>query len=190
MYFLDVPYYSQYQNVLEPKWHSRACGVTCAKMIIKYFYPDNDESIDAIIDEGVKIGGYGENGWDHEALVRIFRNRGIFSYREEFKSQLVSFGKNSGTPSTYDAKMAKAGIKKISNMLKAGRPVVVSVAAGFDENKCSHLIVITGFDEGDDGEISGFMYNDPYTQRGIKKNLFVATPKFEEFWRRLCIFVS
>ena len=189
MYFIDVPYYSQYQNVLEPKWRSRACGIACAKMVIKYFYPDNDESIDAIIDEGVKIGGYGEHGGDHEAVVRIFRNRGIFAYKEEFKSQVISLGKNSGTPSIYDAKMAKAGMKKDCKMLKAGRSVMVSVAPGFDENTSSHLIVITGFEE-EHGEIAGFMYNDPQAERGIKKNLFVGREKFEGFWRRLAIFVA
>jgi uncharacterized protein YvpB len=190
MYFLEVPYYSQYKNVLEEKWRPRACGITCAKMVIKFFYPDNDESIDAIIDEGVKIGGYGDAGWDHEALVRIFRNRGIFAYREEFKSQLVSLGKNSGMPSIYDLKMAKVGIKKIAKMLKAGRPVIVSVSTGFGENKSSHLIVLTGFDEDDNGEVTGFMYNDPEAQTGIKKNLFVEIGKFEEYWRRMCIFVA
>ncbi len=190
MYFIDVPYYSQYQNVLEEKWRSRACGITSAKMIIKYFYPDNDESIDALIDEGVKIGGYNENGWDHESLVRIFRNRGIFSYKEEFKSQLIGNGNNSRVPSIYDAKMAKAGIKKIVKMIKAGRPVIVSVDVGFGDNKSSHLIVLTGYDLDDNGDVLGFMYNDPESPRGIKKNLFVEIEKFERYWRRLCIFVG
>lgn len=75
-------------------------------------------------------------------------------------------------------------------MLKAGRPVIVSVSTGFGENKSSHLIVLTGFDEDDNGEVTGFMYNDPEAQTGIKKNLFVEIGKFEEYWRRMCIFVA
>jgi hypothetical protein len=190
MYFLDVPYYSQYQNVLEDKWKPRACGMTCLKMVVKYFYPDNDESIDAFIDEGVRIGGYNEHGWDHEALVRIFRNRGIFSYKEEFKSLLINSGKSAGIPSVYDSKMAKAGIKKMYKMLKINRPVVVSVGSGFDENKSSHLIVLTGYDLDDDGNVAGFLYNDPEAKRGIKKNIFVEVEKFERYWRKMAIFVG
>lgn len=190
MHFLDVPYYSQYQNVLESKWQPRACGVTCAKMVIKYFKPDNDESVDALIDEGVRIGAYNPNyGWDHEGLVRIIRNRGIHAYREEFKSQIVSPGKNTGLPSVYDKKMAEDGINKMKKMLQAKRPVIVSVDVGFDENKTSHLIVLTGFDENECG-VGGFMYNDPQAEKGIKKNLFVELDKFNKYWRRLAIFVG
>lgn len=190
MHFLDVPYYSQYQNVLEEKWRSRACGITCVKMIIKYSHPSNDESIDALIDEGVRINGYNEHGWDHESLVRILRNRGFFAYREEFKSQLLKAGETKGVPSIYDAKMAKAGIKKIYKMLKIGRPVIVSVDAGFGENTTSHLIVLTGFDLDDSGDVSGFVFNDPDAKTGIKKNIFVEIEKFERYWRRMCIFVG
>jgi hypothetical protein len=191
MHFLDVPYYSQYQNVLEEKWRSRACGVTSVKMVLKYFYPDNDESIDALIDEGVRIGGYKtEHGWDHETLVRLLRNRGLFAYREEFKSQVLRAGETKGMPSIYDAKMAKAGIKKIFKMLKAGRPVIVSVDSGFGENTTSHLIVLVGFDLDDSGEVAGFVFNDPDAKTGIKKNIFVEIGKFEKYWRRMSIFVG
>lgn len=190
MYFLDVPYYSQYQNVLEEKWRSRACGVACVKMIIKYFHSENDESIDALIDEGVRIGGYkNDYGWDHESLVRLFRNRGIHSYREEFKSQVLKKGETKGVPSIYDTKMANDGINKIKKMLEAKRPVIVSVDVNFDENKGTHLIVLTGFDYDESG-ISGFMYNDPESKTGIKKNLFVDIDKFRKYWRRLAIFVG
>lgn len=189
MHFLDVPYYSQYQNVLEPKWHTRSCGITCAKMVIKYFRPNNDESIDALIDEGVRIGGYGDHGWDHEALVRILRNRGIHAYREEFKSQLLKNGSNVSVPSVYDKKMSESGIIKIKKMLKANRPVIVSVDTGFDENKTSHLIVLTGFHDSEK-EVDGFLYNDPQSEKGIKKNIFVDIDKFKKYWRRLAIFVG
>lgn len=191
MHFLDVPYYSQYQNVLEEKWRSRACGVACAKMVVKYFQPSNDESIDALIDEGVRIGGYkNEEGWDHESIVRLLRNRGLFAYREEFKSQVLRAGETKGMPSIYDAKMAKAGIKKIYKMLKVGRPVIVSVDAGFGENNSSHLVVLVGFDLDDSGEVSGFVFNDPDAKTGIKKNIFVDIGKFERYWRRMCVFVG
>ncbi len=190
MHFLDVPYYSQYQNILEDKWRSRACGITSAKMVIKYFRPNNDESIEALIDEGVRIGGYVEHGWDHESLVRILRNRGIFAYKEEFKSQILKQGETSGIPSVYDSKMMKTGIKKIYKMIKSGRPVIVSVDVGFGENKTSHLIVLTGFDLDDSGDVSGFAFNDPDAKTGIKKNIFVDIDKFEKYWRRMSIFVG
>jgi uncharacterized protein YvpB len=190
MHFLDLPYYSQYQNVLEPKWKSRACGITCAKMVIKYFRPDNDESIDALIDEGVRIGGYGNHGWDHESLVRIFRNRGIHSYREEFKSQLIKAGSNTPIASVYDKKMMESGIKKMKKMLEAKRPVIVSVEPDFSKTKSSHLIVLTGFDLDESGEVEGFMYNDPYAETGIQKNIFVDIDKFKKYWRRLAVFVG
>lgn len=189
MHKLDVPYFSQHQDVLDPAWQPRSCGIACAKMLLQFHKQDHDESIDDLIAEAVLMGGYTKHGWQHDALVNLLRNRGIHAYREEFRSQSIDSRTRVRQQSPYEQHLTRNGISKIANHLFKGKPVIVSVDAGFGENTSSHLIVITGFAEDEVG-LEGFFYNDPDSQAGIKKDLFVELPKFRKFWRKLAIFAS
>lgn len=186
---LNVPYYSQHQDVAEPSWRPRSCGIVCAKMVLKYLRPKNEESIDDLIEEGVIIGGYTDHGWDHETITRLFRNRGIHSYKEEFRSVLVESSKREFLDSAFQNLMITDGINKIHKSLENKKPVLVSVETGFDENKESHLIVLTGFAEDEIG-LEGFFYNDPNAKVGVKKDKFTELGKFRKFWRKMAIFVD
>jgi hypothetical protein len=57
-------------------------------MILDFLRTNKSETyvpVDDVISEGISIGGYKQDiGWSHEALVRLFRNRGINAYRQEF----------------------------------------------------------------------------------------------------------
>ena len=190
MFRLDVPYYSQHQDVTEPSWQNRCCGIACTKMVINYFKPDNKELIDDLIEEGVLVGGYSTDvGWNHNGIVRLLRNRGLSSYQEEFKSVLVDSTQRRFLKSTHENPMILNGINKIQKSLQDKKPVIVSVEPDFDENKSSHLIVLTGFVEDGTG-LDGFFYNDPDSKEGIKKDKFVELPKFRNFWRKMAIFVG
>jgi len=189
MHKLDVPYYSQHKDVTEPIWHSRSCGIVCVKMILDFLKEDAAETIDDLITEGVLVGGYTTHGWSHDGLVSLFRNRGVHAYREEFRSVMFDTTARINKVSAFEQKLTRNGISKIANMLAKGKPVMVSVEAGFDENTSSHLIVLTGFSEDEVG-IGGFFYNDPDSREGVKKDHFVEMDVFRKFWRKMAIFVG
>lgn len=190
MFRIDVPYYSQHQDVIEPSWRSRSCGIACTKMVLNYLKPDNKELIDDLIEEGVLVGGYSKNGWDHESIVRLLRNRGISAYREEFRSVLVDSAQRKFLKSTYENPMLLTGIKKIKKCLECEKPVIVSVEPYFSENTESHLVVLTGFLEDKENGLEGFFYNDPDSKFGVKKDNFIELPKFKKMWRKMAIFVA
>jgi len=190
MFRLDVPYYSQHQDVTEPSWQKRSCGIVCTKMVLNYLKPDNKELIDDLIEEGVIVGGYNsDHGWNHESIVRLLRNRGIPSYQEEFRSVLVDSLQRRFLKSTHENPMISGGLNKIHKSIMDKNPVIVSVEPNFDENKTSHLIVLTGFSEDKYG-LDGFFYNDPDSREGIKKDKFIELSKFKDYWRNMAIFIS
>jgi len=53
------------------------------------------------------------------------------------------------------------------------------------------MVVLTGFEIDESGEVKGFYYNDTdYNKEQEGKNLFVDVETFKKFWRKLAIFVS
>lgn len=188
MHKLDVPYCSQHEHVTEPHWKSRACGVACVKMALDFLRPDQHITVDDLIDEAVVMNGYTKQGWSHDALLHLLRNRGLHAYREEYRSMLLNPQTRRMVPSAYEAKLVRNGISKIANVLVKGKPVIVSVEGGFGTNVGTHLIVLTGFAE-DGAGLEGFFYNDPDSRGGVKKDVFVELPRFRQYWRKLAIFV-
>lgn len=189
MYTIDVPYYSQHRDVSELHWKKRSCGIVCVKMILDFLKPELPVSIDALIDEAVLMNGYTAHGWSHDALVNLFHNHGQHAYREEFKSMHIDVQKRTKQPSAYESLLVRNGISKIVHMLRKGKPVIVSVEKGFDDNTSTHLIVLTGMLDTPAG-CEGFFYNDPNSVDGVKKHVFVELSKFRTYWRKLAIFVS
>jgi hypothetical protein len=189
MHRLDVPYYSQHNDIAEPHWQTRSCGVVCVKMVLELLKPDDQTSIDTLIDEAVLMNGYTRHGWSHDVLVNLFRNHGVHAYREEFRSIQVNAITRNMQPSVYEPLLVRNGISKIANVIVKGKPVIVSVDAGFDENKSTHLIVLTGVSEEGAG-FGGFFYNDSDSKGGVKKDMFVELSKFRQHWRKLAIFVG
>lgn len=188
MHKLDVPYCSQHEHVTEPHWQPRSCGVACVKMALDYLKPKHGQSVDDLIDEAVIMNGYTKHGWSHDALVNLLRNHGLHAYREEFRSMQLDPKTRRMQPSSYEAHLTRNGISKIANVLFKGKPVIVSVDAGFGTNVGTHLIVLTGFAEDDIG-LEGFFYNDPDSREGLKKDMFVELPRFRQYWRKFAIFV-
>jgi hypothetical protein len=180
---LQIPYLSQHQDVKDTTWQNKSCGIVCVKMILDFLHPDEitHDTPDSLISEGIGTGGYTQEfGWNHESLVRLFRNRGINAYRQEFvtKTEL------------YKKKLENTGTAKIRKMIQEQElPAIVSVEKGFDENTHSHLIVITGY-EADKNGLTGFYYHDSDARVGKKEHQFVTKEKFLKYWRRFVIFVE
>ncbi len=182
---LDIPFYSQYSEDIENIWQTKACAIVCVKMVLDYF--EIKTGINGLIKEGLLISkelekrnrahdGYTEQyGWGHELLVILLRNNNTSSYRQEFKNADSS------------ENLLDFGINKIINNIKAGLPVLISLAKDINNPKTSgHMVVVSGIDEG-----KGFYINDPEAKTEIDgKNKFVDISDFKKSWKKLAIFVE
>lgn len=184
---LDIPYYSQYLDVKDTEWQSRACGVVCLKMLL---IQQNDllgdargidtPALDEMIEDGVALGAYSENGWLHDGLIALGTKYGGGLYRKEFRK------KDADTETAE--RLNREGIDMILHELEAGRPVIVSAIKNFEISNKFHMVLVVGA-EIEEGIVKGFYYHDPdsYTEtKGAYQ--FVPINTFITDWRRMAIF--
>jgi hypothetical protein len=184
---IPVPYISQYSNSIEKDWQNRSCGIACVAMLLGY-YNLEDNSPMKLINEGVSIGGYCNQGWFHESLVRLLRNHGVNAYAQEFRSVNVSPENKTFEINSLETKMIDEGLVKIIQEIDSGHPVMLSVGPGFNTNKENHLILIIGYDLSDKKE--QFIIHDPdaVTEETMHIEMFVDIAKIRKFWRKFAIF--
>ena len=182
---LEVPYYSQFIDVEDKFWMLRACGAVCFKMVVEY-YGENIPDIVKFCNEAKENGGYDiNNGWVHNYLVTKAEELGLQARRSE------------GLTSITDEIMAS---------LDAGNPVIVSVEKRVLEQTRFHLIVLVGYEKGDEGDLTVvsessspyhlspntyFYYHEPESTdktRGAYRICDVAI--FKNYWRGKAIFIS
>jgi uncharacterized protein YvpB len=186
---LDVPYFSQHSDLVPKNWRNISCGIVAVKMILDFFVKKSPE-ISFLIDEGIAIDGFVENGWQHESLVRLLRNHGIMSYAQEFRSISIQIDDVHGVTKLSGKKknnLQNIGIQKIFSKISLGLPVIVSVLPNFNHNKHSHLILITGYDN----KNKIIYYHDPDAREGKDiKSAKIKVKEFLKYWRNLAIFLD
>jgi predicted transglutaminase-like cysteine proteinase len=75
------------------------------------------------------------------------------------------------------------GILKIKKNIENGVPVIISVTAGFSENKEDHMVLVVGEDKGD------FLLLDPILSSD--QNPMKASVEYmKKFWKKFAIFVE
>lgn len=162
---LDVPYYSQFADIVDPFWMLRACGAVALKEVAEFhgaIVPD----IVALCNEGKDRGGYSmENGWIHDYLVLKAKELGLEAYRKEGLQ----------TPDDVIAYLEK------------GNPVVISVEKRVLEQKRFHILVLTGYDSVN----RLFSYHESESTDKEKGRHRVCDEKtFQEYWRGKAIFIE
>ncbi len=162
---LDVPYASQYLDVMSNEHKFRACGMTSVYMVLKYFGAA-DQSLDELITRGEREGGYGPSGWIHDYLVKMFRDHGFACERRE--------------------NVREREVTNFRDAIKAGNPVIVSVERVLFDRRDFHIIVLTGVRENTMRELQGFFYHDPGDTREMKHR-YVPISTFYLSWRRMAI---
>ncbi|MDP2704831.1 MAG: C39 family peptidase [Patescibacteria group bacterium] len=172
---LDAPFYSQYDNVTDESWRSKACAVTCLKMGLDFLSSDIP-SIDSLIEEGVSISGYTPHGWSHDSLVFLAHNHGVPSYKEEFRS----------ASDLFKERLETVGLSKIIKKLAENRPVLLSVTK---PNDSFHAILAVGF-EGETASPTHIIFHDPDTKDGGSSFQKMTLPDFLKKWRKLAIFLG
>lgn len=176
---LDIPYYSQYRDVKDPEWQKRACGVVCLKMLLDARGVETP-SLDEMIQAGVALGAYSENGWLHDGLIELGAKYGSELYRKEFRKKDVD--------AETAERLNREGIDGVLRELEAGRPVIVSAIKNFEISNKFHMVLVVGA-ETEEGIVKGFYYHDPdsYTEtKGAYQ--FVPISTFSTAWRRMAIF--
>lgn len=177
---LNVPHHSQMSDHIDKDLQENVCGIVCVKMIID-FYEEGGTKIQNLITEGKLMGGYVDGLWVHDALVRLLRNHGVHAYSQEFKSHDADLESESFSAND---RMIEFGILKIKTEIALGNPVIVSMKAGFGDNKESHLVAIKGIDTDESGD-DIFIINDPQMK---EKELRIPIDYFMKFWRNFAIF--
>ena len=153
-----VPFYSQFDDISSPVWQPRSCGIASAAMLIEH-YTRGSVSVDALLYEGIAIGGYIDNvGWKHNALVQLAVRHGL-----------------SGRAYDYAQTSMTVALEHIRAALDTG-PVIASVHYRFDiHSGIPHLVVITDM-EGDT-----VFYNDPADDVGGGS---ISLDSFKRGWKK------
>ena len=199
---LPVPYTSQYAEISDPEWQSRACGIACVKMIIDYFSILPQRNIFAtpatmkdLLAEGIFIleDGLAKNihGWVHDYLVVLLHNHGIPAYKEEFRTIHFDPTTKSFSSSHYANSFLDAGIQNVVDHIDLGNPVIVSGIKNWTEETKYHMFVVTGYEKSPEGLLLGFYYHDPdalVTEMESRENLFINLEDFKVKWRKMAIF--
>ncbi len=178
---LDVPFFSQLDDQIPPDLRRSVCAIACIKMILDFKGIEN--SFASILSESLFIGEKDKMGWTHEVLVRIFRNHGLMSYRQEFVAHSIDLNAQSAVVAEHTSHFVEKGIQKIKENIDNQKPVMVSVKSGFSENKEDHIVLIIGYAE------RSLIILDPIVQAENQPKT-VSLEEFVNFWKRLAIFIE
>lgn len=142
---LPVPYYSQFLEVKDYEWNIRSCTGACTAMVLE-FHTGKKLDILAFMKMAEQDGGYSRlNGMSHDYLISFFESEGLKSWRY----------KNETTKDTLDT------ADPIIESLKAGSPVIVSINKFVLEQKKFHTILLIGYEENEQGEVTHLCYHEP-----------------------------
>ena len=153
--------YSQYLDVEDEAWRSRACGIVALKILFDYWGVGKDVSIDELIKRGLSSDGYIEGvGWKHASLAELGEEFGL-----------------SGKNFDWYADDPDVAFKKLEEHLKK-YPVICSVYKDLKPGDSGHLVVVYEFDG------TNVFYLDPEakTRDDIKRS--APLDLFLEGWKR------
>lgn len=172
---LNVPYYSQRIDVLDPEWKWRSCGICALKMAMEFLENAADSSLrrptsklvnpDDLIKEGLKINAYLKNvGWIHQGLIDLGKKYGFLnSFRKEWPEDKKN-----------------EAIKYLIEFLEKEIPILASVK---NASGGGHLVLIVG-SEGSEEASEGFYVHDPDAHNAEEgKFKFLNLSKFLKIWK-------
>lgn len=178
---LDIPFFSQLDNSVPQEHQRKVCALACIKMIMDS--KGDSVSFDHIFKEALVVGLYEKAGWAHETIVRILRNHEILAYRQEFLAHTIDVDNANFSIASHTDSFVQKGIEKIKKSINNGNPVMVSVIAGFSENKEDHMVLIVGYQDQ-----SLFILDPILSLEQNPKTILIED--FKKFWKGLAIFVE
>lgn len=187
---LPVNFFSQADKTVAVGWQSRICALACVKMVLDFELNRTLEIKDLIV-EALALDGHDERyGWKHESLVKLLRNHGVPAYAQEFRSREYRKVASSFVENSTEGELATFGWRKISESLKKGQPVIVSVLRQFKQENSFHQVLLVGLEETGE-EVKSLYYLDPENppEKSVKPSL-VTREDFFKGWRKLSIFTE
>jgi len=165
----ETPEYSQFLDIKDEDWQGRSCGILCLKTLIDYWFGNkkmDSKDMDALIQEALDIDGYiPEIGWKHKELAEVAKKHKLdgenFDWTDEHPD--VAFNRIIPHLTTH--------------------PVIASIYKDLDKEKNGHLVVITGYEDGN------VYYNDPDSKKkaGIKRS--APLQAFLDGWTRRIVVI-
>lgn len=182
---MNVPFLSQYDDVVQSEWKSRSCTVVCLAMALEALTGEKQD-VTALIEEGIRIGGHTEHGWNHERIAMLAHNHGMPAYREEFRARLVL--PEGDSPSPFEDMLATYGLLKMKRFIASGGLVIASVARGLVPGGSYHNVLLVGC--GTEQGAEGFYLHDPDTETVRRERFFVRESDLASVWRNMAIFIG
>lgn len=160
---VEVPFYSQFNDISDPEWQKVGCGIASLAMLIDYYEPA--VSVDKLLGEGVSAGAYLDSaGWTYAGLISVAKKYGVTGQSFDLAGQ--------GMENAF---------AKFESAVEEG-PVMASVYYTFTPgHPIPHLVVVNDVKDG------MVYYNDPAEPAGggtISVAAFKAAWKkrYIEFW--------
>lgn len=159
---IDVPFYSQLEDISDPYWKGKGCGIASLAMIIDFFKPNTVTSVDNLLREGINAGAYLNGaGWIHAGLIDLSRRYGF-----------------DGQGYYWDNASRENALSNLRKILEEG-PVIASVYYTFDPlSPIPHLVVINDIDD------KNVYYNDPAEPSG---GGIISIEDFQTGWKQRII---
>lgn len=171
----EVPFLSQYEDIRDPMWQWRGCGIFGLKMVLDYWHQRDavcrTAPIEELLEVGKRLGAYREGiGWMHRGLVEIAKQYGYEGFNADHAPQGL-------TPKSIEDSW-----QVLLGELSEG-PVLASVYGGLDPQRGGgHIVVVTGFQ---DGLVA---LNDPKEHNALEgKKLLVLLRFLNAFKRRFIV---
>lgn len=179
---LNVPYYSQFLEVKDYEWNIRSCTGACVAMTLEYLTGKKIDILD-FMKEAERMGGYSRlNGMNHDYVISFFEHEGLRSWRHKDQATKDVLG-------TIDS---------IIESLRNNDPVIVSITKFVLEQKKFHTVLVIGFEENEQGEVTHLYYHEPEATiarasddsavGGADRCCNIET--FKKSWRGRAIFVQ
>lgn len=169
-----VPFISQVDDISDPKWHDKFCGIVSAYMVLRYWWGQqsipNTPNVEDVSDYGLEIDGYKEGvGWIHTKLADVARHYNhqavarSWLLRDNDVDRMLEQGRldTNSEIEHYTAQIIEEFTNTLYSELSKGVPVILSVKPGFGTNGDTHLIVVTAIAE----DLSAVKINDPQTHK-------------------------
>lgn len=163
----NVPRYSQYRDVRNKRWKTKACGVVALAMMCEHYRPDARVSLPSLIRTASQKGGYVRHvGWKHGTLVACAARYGLRAKAYDLAKEPLA-----------------AGTKELKKLLRKG-PVVISVWRDPERRAGGHLVTAVGFDA------RSLLVHDPLgrTNAAIRKR--IPWSLFFSMWKRRMLAVE
>lgn len=192
-----VPFISQIDEVDDPQWQEKFCGIVAVYMVLAYWWSQkaipHHPDLDAVSTYGLKIGGYGgKQGWIHSKLADVARHYKhpavVRSWFMRDSDLMIMRNQNrlatSEEMDSYTNQVMREFVMTLEQHLSEGIPMILSVKPQFGMNGDNHLVVMTGISE-DGSEVT---VHDPQTH-SEDANQVVSMKRLLEFSNFNAIFI-